>query len=320
MSKLSRGWERFWFAPQSPIDLAVCRIVFFGLCLYAFSQREYVGFGSFPTSFHKPVWTFERLHLPILGDAVLGPLSILWKVSLAAACVGLLTRPATLVAAAGTFYFGGLPFNFGKIDHNVGAVVFVMGIFAISRCGDALSLDRLLRRRLGRGAALGPPAPSGEYRWPIRLAWCLMSVIFFAAGATKLMTSGASWVFSDNFAILLAQRHYTNTPIVDWGLQIAGMKWAAWTLAAGAILTELLFPLALFDRRARVLFPAAMFFMQIGIGVFMEVWFGPFMYTYVMWVPWAAIAHRMGAPLGVRAAATDGATGRDRVVTDAVAG
>jgi hypothetical protein len=307
VSKLSRAWERFWFAPQSPVDLAVCRIVFFGLCFYAFAQRDYVGFGSFPVSFHKPAWVFERLHLPILSDALLGPLSLLWMASLAAACVGLLTRPATLLATAGALYFGGLPFNFGKIDHNVGAVIFVMGIFAISRCGDALSLDALLRQRLGRGPA-GMPAPSGEYRWPIRLAWCVMSLIFFAAGATKLLTSGAAWVFSENFQILLAQRHYTNTPMLDWGLRIAAVKWLAWIMAAGSILTELLFPLALFDRRARVIFPVTMFAMQIGIGVFMEVWFGPFMYTYVMWVPWSAIAWRLGAP-GAARGGTDRGSG-----------
>jgi hypothetical protein len=141
-----------------------------------------------------------------------------------------------------------------------------------------------------------PASPSGEYRWPIRLAWCLMATLLFAAGATKLLVSGTSWVFSDNFSILLAQRHYGGTtPMVDWGLAIAASPWLAKLMAAQAIGVELLFPLALFDRRARLIFPAAMFLMQLGIGVLMNVWFGPFMYSYVFWVPWSALLARFGA-------------------------
>ena len=300
MNKLSRAWDRWWFAPQTPIDLAVCRILFFGLCLYFFAQRNYSGFADVPTSFIDRVWIFQKLHLPVFGNPTLGVMEVVWKLSLAAACVGLLTRASTVVAALGTFYFAGLPFNFGKTDHNMAAVIFLAGILAISRSGDALSLDRLLLlwwRRGRSGPPVPPVAPSGEYRWPIRLAWCLMSVILFAAGATKLLVSGTSWVFSDNFAILLAQRHYGGTlPMVDWGLAIAATPWLARLFAAQAIAVELLFPLALIDRRARFIFPAAMFAMQLGIGVLMNVWFGPFMYSYVFWVPWSALLARFGAP------------------------
>lgn len=294
---LSRRWERFWFAPQSPVDLAVCRILFFGMCFYFYAGQNFAGLGSFPRSFYRPVWLFERLHLPVFSDAVLEPLTVLWKVALVAACVGLLTRPATLVAAVLTGYFAGLPFNFGKTDHNVAAVMFVMGILSVSRCGDALSLDRMLwrLRREGAGPAAAPPAPSGEYRWPIRLVWVTMSLIFFAAGMAKLRASGLSWVFSDNFAILLTQRHYSETPpMVDWGLHVAAVPWLTYLMAAGSIAAELLFPLALVDRRLRVLFPLAMFGLQLGIGVLMNVWFGPFLYTYLFWVPWLAIACRLG--------------------------
>ena len=286
IDKLKQSWDRWWFGPQSPLDLGVIRILFFGLLLYYFGPRDYAGFGAVPESFIRPVWIFEKLHLPILSVSTLQILEVIWKVCLALAWIGLATRPAAIVAAVLSLYFLGLPFNFGKTDHNMAIVIFLTAILAASRCGDALSLDRLIRRRKHPA----PPAPSGEYRWPIRLAWCTMSLIIFAAGATKTIVSGPSWIFSDNFAILLAQRHYGGVaPMVDWGLWIASVKWLCWLFAAGAILTELLFPLALFDRRLRLLLPAAMFGMQIGIGVLMNVWFGPFMYSYLFWVPWTAL-------------------------------
>ena len=31
MRRARRAWDRFWFAPQQPTDLAVCRILFFAV-------------------------------------------------------------------------------------------------------------------------------------------------------------------------------------------------------------------------------------------------------------------------------------------------
>jgi len=51
-----------------------------------------------------------------------------------------------------------------------------MGVLALSRCGDAFSLDRLVRARRHAEA----PPPSGEYRWPARMILLVMSCVFFA--------------------------------------------------------------------------------------------------------------------------------------------
>ena len=51
---------------------------------------------------------------------------------------------------------------------------------------------------------------------------------------------------------------------------------------------------------ARRVLPAAMLLMQLGIGLLMNVWFWPFMYCYLFWVPWDRILGRRrynrGAP------------------------
>ena len=59
------------------------------------------------------------------------------------------------------------------------------------------------------------------------------------------------------------------------------------------MLTELLFPLALFDRRARRVLPLAGFGMQLGIGLVMNIWFTQFIAAYLIWVPWGCVADRL---------------------------
>ena len=84
------------------------------------------------------------------------------------------------------------------------AMVLTMLILALSRCGDAWSLDAVIRRRRG----VAEPAASGEYRWPVRMVWLLLSIVFCAAGASKLVRSGFEWITSDHFALTLIQAHY----------------------------------------------------------------------------------------------------------------
>ena len=108
-----------------------------------------------------------------------------------------------------------------RYAHVAAVMIFTMGVFALSRSGDAVSVDALIRRRRG----LPPPGPSGEYRWPVRMVWVLMSVLFFNAGMAKAIRGPVhTWIFSENMAVLMTQRHYQNSnalPPLDWGLFIA---------------------------------------------------------------------------------------------------
>jgi hypothetical protein len=278
-----RAW---WFAAQSPFDLAVCRILFYGLLFALYLPMPYAGWSAVPDAFQSPIWVFRILHLlPVPGDAVLVTLKWLWLASLFLSCVGLFTRLSTIVAFPLTLYLIGLPYNFGKVQHATAAIVFASLILALSRCGDVISLDKLRRTR-------PPPPPSAEYRWPIRMVWLLMAVVFFTAGATKLRRGGLEWITSGTFASILVSKHYDpDPPIVPWGLMIAQVAPLTFALAAGSVLLELSMPLALFSRRARIVLPAMLFLMQLGIGLLMNVWFLQFVLVYVFWVPWERVLH-----------------------------
>jgi hypothetical protein len=127
----------------------------------------------------------------------------------------------------------------------------------------------------------------------VRAVWVAMALVFFAAGMAKVIQGGRAWVFSEHMEISLVQRFYDpNPPSIRLGLWIAQHPWAARTMAAGSLLGELLFPLSLFSRQARRVLPAAMLLMQLGIGLLMNVWFWPFIFCYLFWVPWDRILHR----------------------------
>ena len=114
-------------------------------------------------------------------------------------------------------------------------------------------------------------------------------------GATKLVRSGLEWVTSDNFATMLRQAHYgMNRPGTGIGLWLAAHPMLCPAAAGGALLLELLFPLALFGRRLRAVIVPLTMSMQLGIGLAMGIWFTPFLLGYLFWVPWGRVLRLKG--------------------------
>lgn len=280
-------WGRWWFAPESPLNLGICRAMFFAAEVVYHAPVHFQEWGTVPRALlYKPAWIFERMHLPILPTTGLLIFEIVWKLAMACACLGLFTRVATAVSAVGALYLLGVPFNYGKVFHLASIIIWTMTILAFSRSGDGFSIDSLIRKRRG----LPAPAPSGEYRWPVRMVWVMMAVLFFNAGMAKVLRGRWEWVASENMAVLMTQRHYLNAnslPALSWGLFIAKHAWLYMPFAAGSILAEVFCFVALFLRNPwRLAIPACLLSMQLGIGLLMNVWFTPYMVVYLFWVPW----------------------------------
>ncbi len=289
--RLLRGWDSFWYAPGPASTLGACRLLFFGSLFLWQWRHDFSAWGRFSSVFWMPVWLFDTAKVPALSVAAIAGIQAVWKASLLLCAIGLFTRPAMIVAFGLGTYLMGLPHNFGQTQHFDTLLVFTSGALALSRAGDACSLDALIAA--ARGRAPLPRPDDGEYRWPIRFVWVAMALIFCAAGLSKLRHSGFEWVFSDNLALLLRRQQYhisDGEPLTRWGVLIAHHAGAARGLALTSILTELLFPLALFSLRARwVLVPAGLA-MLVGIRLLMGPTFEQFMLCYVFWVPWASVA------------------------------
>jgi hypothetical protein len=131
---------------------------------------------------------------------------------------------------------------------------------------------------------------SGEYTWPIRVIWLVMALIFFAAGASKIIKTGIEWVMSNNMSILLLQFDYRNSPLTSWGVFIAQYGWFCRMLAASTIIFETCFPLALFSRKARWIIVPVMASIQLGIQILMGISFAQFMIVYIFWISWDRVS------------------------------
>lgn len=298
MKAIVGAWNRYFFDPVSPVDLGISRALFYGLALAYYLPQDFSEWGTVGPEFWMPIPLFKYLFLPLLPPSVIAVLQIIFKVGLGMAAIGLWTRPAMAVTFVCAAYLLGLPHNFGHVQHFDTLPVLVFGILACSRAGDAWSMEAWLRARRKREPSSTAPA-SGEYRWPIRTIWVTTAVIFFAAGFSKWRESGLEWVFSDNLATLLVRHQYhlsDGEPLTSWGPAIAAHSWAARGLAAIAITTETLYPLALFSARARVvLVPAGLAFL-IGIRLLMGPTFEAFVICSVFWVPWTWVVDRFQRP------------------------
>src|SRR5262249_55737395 len=145
-------------------------------------------------------------------------------------------------------YLFGLPNNFGRTHHLDTVLVFSFLILAFSRCGDAWSIDRLIRTaRRGNDSLIDRRTLSGEYTWPVRMIWVMMSLVFLAAGLSKLRHSGLEWITGDTMAIFLIQANYHSTdadPLTTWGLNLAQSSLLPHLLAAAGVILETGYPIA----------------------------------------------------------------------------
>jgi HTTM domain len=295
LEALHKRWMHFWFEPVEPLNLGLCRVLFFGALFLLYWDYDPARWADKLDSLWMPVWLFEILKLPVLSSGSLALFHSVWITSLATSCVGLFTRASTICSFILGVYLLGLPLNFGKVSHGEALVVFVLGIMALSRCGDSSSVDRFVRKaRQGSEPSVQRPRVSGEYTWPVRVVWVLFALIFFGAGVAKLRQSGLEWIFSDNMAILLMRAQMQGQAVLPFASYVREYPWLGQLVAAGTIVVEVGYPLVLFSSRARWILVPGAFSMQIGISLLMGITFRDWLILNLFWVRWPCVAYRFG--------------------------
>ncbi|MFZ5897498.1 MAG: hypothetical protein ACOY0T_40995 [Myxococcota bacterium] len=287
MRWLRERWHAFWFTPEAPDNLGLCRLLFYGLIFLLYLDTSWSEWSEVSRVFWEPISLFKHLRLPVFSAGTLTVLGLLWKVSLLASALGVLTRLSTTVAFGIGTYLLGLPHNFSKTHHFDAMLVLVLGLLMLARTGDAYALDStLFKKRPSR-------EPSGEYRWPVRATWVVMSLVFFSAGISKLRHGGLAWMFSENMAVVLLQHGYSvasHEPLSRIGLWFAQYPKLCSVLAFLTVVVEALYPLALVSRHARWIFPPGMCAALIGIRLMMGPTFPQFVICHLFWVPWDRVA------------------------------
>lgn len=259
--------------------LGMFRIAFYAAVLAIYVTWDMRPWAFVSTVFWMPVSIFRFLPGPPRDAVLIGILQLVWKFSLLSSAAGLLTRVNTAIAAVLGVYLLGLPQNFGKINHMEGIVAILLCIFAVARCGDAFSLDAALFRPRAR-------AESFEYRWPVRLGQFLFTMVFFAAGVSKLSVSGVEWMTADNLRYWLVQHQYTHSASMALGLFVARSTPLCGVIAVATVVLELSMPLAFFSRRLRLPLLVSLLLLQTGIALTMGVYFTPYLTGYLLFLPW----------------------------------
>jgi hypothetical protein len=276
-----RNWRRYWFTPATAEHLALMRVVVYGLLFLIYLPLDDRGWTQVSPVFWMPISAFRLLYGPPGNIAPIGVLQVLWKISLFTSAIGLVSRASMATAAALGFFLLGLPNCFGKIHHLDGFPVLLLTILALSRCSDALSVDRALRsHRLVRTEA------SWQYRWPVRLAQTLFLLVFFAAGYAKLRNGGLAWMTAVNMRSIWLGELFTHSPPTALGGVLAKSTWLSQFAAVATVIVELSALPALFVRRLRVVTLVGLLAMQVFIAVMLGVYFTPHLVGYAMFLPW----------------------------------
>lgn len=268
---------------MSARSLGVIRAMLFAFAVLHYGPMEFRGWAD-ERAFWQPISLFRIFHLGVFSAGVLGALEWIWRIALVLSCIGLFTPIALVMSAAAGTYLLGLPNNFGKVHHFDAAFLIVLWILALSRSGDAFSLDATRAKH-------PVEAHPWEYSWPIIAIRAVVAFAFFGAGVSKLRHSGLAWVTSSNMSILLAEharRQQANqSPLFpSLSLLVSRLPVAPRLLAATTVAIELANPVALVSRRARWLIVPGTLAMLFGFRALLGPDFYPLMALQCIWVDW----------------------------------
>lgn len=253
----------------------------FAFCYYVAVPKGIGEWAALPPVFWQPVGVFH--FFPVLSTKVGGILETIWLGTLVFAALGLFSRIATACAFFLGFYVLGLINNFGKVGHDATVFVLILGIMAISRAGDAFSLDAFFRSRgLRRGQGVRSDI---DYAWPFELVACLILLTYGIAGLQKLRLGGLDFFLTDAIA---RDFTFSGRPL--------GKIFAAWphicrVFAFSALLAELLAWPALFFRAIRGPLFAYFFVFHLFSALVLPVNFIPLLICYVFLLPWPLAPH-----------------------------
>ncbi len=260
----------------SAVDLAWVRIVTCGVLMVYVLSEDLASCARLGESwFHLPG------HLELLGRGVLRyvlasqgharAFTAIVLLALTLALLGVFARVTVPLAMLLYLLFGGILRGFGKYFHEGYIGLYVLMALCFLPMSDAWSVDARWLRRLWRR---DPAAISAErtqaYGWGVYACYAAASIPYLQLAFSKLVYGGFLWFDGRSL------RNYMitdNLNLSEWDIDLALHAIHTPTLlfsVAGffALLTEFAYPLLLVVPRLRVVIPACVGLMHLG------VWFG----------------------------------------------
>jgi hypothetical protein len=233
LQRIQRAWESFFFAPQSPVPIALFRI-FYGLCV---SMTLILLHSDWLDWFGIHAWVSEETMKviepgPRINLFTLLPQNDHWIAgffwfALAFAIlltVGLWTRVSSIVVFVCVV---SIQQRALLITHGGDKFLRVAGFFLMfAPAGAALSLDRFIRvRRKLEGPDVGPRAP-----WAQRMIQFQLALLYFTSFWWKL--KGHAWLDGSALYYVMHLHEIRRFPVPSWLQNAVILKLGSWfTLA-----------------------------------------------------------------------------------------
>jgi hypothetical protein len=233
LSSLSRAWNRFFFAEQSPLPIALFRIAY-GLSVIAtllllrpdwlewFGAHAWISLSTMQTLEPGP-----RLNLFTIIPQTDGWIDALFWVSLGSTIlltVGLLTRINTVVVF---LCLVSIQQRNLFITHGGDTFLRLAGFFLMfAPAGAALSLDRAISIRRGK-----QEVPSRAQRpWAQRMIQIQLAVLYFSAFCAKV--NSPVWLNGTALYYVYHLEAFRRFPVPAWFLQPTMLKLGSWSTLA----------------------------------------------------------------------------------------
>ena len=281
--------------PRSAFALGVARSIVHGVFLISVLATSFSALGALPVTIMRPTgamkflpWSFYDQLLTPTGITLL---KIAMVVSLMLSAAGFLTSISTKTSFLLVLFYQGFLRSFGHFNHDEMLGVYCLAVLAFTPCGDNFSLDHWLRRT-------EKERPLWAYAYPILLMQLLMAWTYFSSALIKLRVAGWKYLSVDNLPALaifhsLDNLHDTQFKLAFWLPQIRSYL----PYAVGLVLLwELLFPLAVFWRRARWWLLGAGVVFHLSTLFVMNIFFPHQLVLYLLFVDWDAVARRASIP------------------------
>lgn len=285
--------NHFFFQKSHFVDLEFSRIFFYFLVFLTNINSQHYLVSEFSSSFWTPRPLFQFMSWP-LPTNILIYIELAWLFSLLLSSIGLFTRGSMIVSALlGTFVFG-LSQNFGGLYNDSMITLLCLWVFAISKAGQYLSLDRYL----GRVKESIFETLTEEYHWPLKTAQLLTCFSFFSAGYSKLLATGFTWSMPHQFIFILRKidvsyaRPFWDNPSSIFLTHALKSNFLNGFLGHVILYSELLAILAPFVRPIRLVVIPILFFMIVSNIHLMGLDFNRFIPVFVFWVPWSKFVFR----------------------------
>ena len=280
-------FERTFFEETTPVNAGVMRIVTAANALWiVLSRPNLPDLLLWPDAMWSTVmpqthWRF----LLLWNDRTEWALWLALHAALVLTLFGIATRWSALAAGLLLYHFAPLEsiWNGGN-PYLRGFTISVIALLTVAASASAGEFRELQRR-------------SWEHRWPVVLIQFVFCSMYFFAGLSKLVTSGLEWMTAENMRlVILGLDQVLSFPGGRSGaLFVADRPWLAAAVGVIGIAFELIFPLALFSRRVRIVALAGAVFFHIANYFALHIHF-PEMALLVVFIDWQRLHSALTIP------------------------